>query len=58
MKFELNWPSMFYRRTDAGVTGKILAHPWVFGSGELKRINPGSQDECLYSRFFRLCWSR
>ena len=24
------------RRTDAGVTGILLAHPWAFGSGELK----------------------
>ena len=24
------------RWTDAGVTGKLLAHPSVFGSGELK----------------------
>ena len=24
------------RRTDDGVTGKLLAHPWAFGSGELK----------------------
>ena len=23
------------RRTDAGVTGILLAHPWAFGSGEL-----------------------
>ena len=23
-------------RTDAGVTGILLAHPWAFGSGELK----------------------
>ena len=24
------------RRTDAGVTGILLAHQWAFGSGELK----------------------
>ena len=24
------------RRTDDGVTGILLAHPWAFGSGELK----------------------
>ena len=24
------------RRTDAGVTGILLAHPWAVGSGELK----------------------
>ena len=31
------------RRTDAGVTGILLAHPRAFGSGELKirkKINP------------------
>ena len=26
------------RRTDAGVTGILLAHQWAFGSGELKNI--------------------
>ena len=51
MKFEFNWPSGFrgedvwkcWRtddgrtdgRTDNGVTGILLAHPWAFGSGEL-----------------------
>ena len=25
------------RKTDAGVTGKLIAHPWAFGSGTLKR---------------------
>ena len=24
-------------RTDAGVTGILLANPWAFGSGELKK---------------------
>ena len=47
MKFEFDWPSGFRgedvwncgrtdgRRTDAGVTGILLAHPWAFDSGEL-----------------------
>ena len=26
------------RRTDDGVTGILLAHPWAFGSGELKKF--------------------
>ena len=26
-------------RTDDGVTGILLAHPWAFGSGELKIVN-------------------
>ena len=26
------------RTTDDGVTGILLAHPWAFGSGELKRV--------------------
>ena len=25
-------------RTEAGVTGILLAHPWAFGSGELTRL--------------------
>ena len=29
------------RRTDAGVTGILLAHPSAFGSGELKRVTIG-----------------
>ena len=49
MKFEFDWPSGFRgedvwncgrtdgRRTDAGVTGILLAHPGAFGSGELTR---------------------
>ena len=43
MKFEFDWPSGFRdvwncgRTTDAGVTGILLAHPWAFGSGELKK---------------------
>ena len=43
MKFEFNWPSGFRGedvwkcwRTDEGGTGILLAHPWAFGSGELK----------------------
>ena len=47
MKFELYCASGFRgeevwncgrtdgRRTNAGVTGILLAHPWAFGSGEL-----------------------
>ena len=41
MEFEFNWPIGFGGemltdgRTDAGVTGILLAHPWAFGSGEL-----------------------
>ena len=53
MNFEFNWSSGFRgedvwnrgrtdgRRTDAGVTGILLAHPWAFGSGEL--INERNQ---------------
>ena len=26
-------------QTDDGVTGILLAHPWAFGSGELKILN-------------------
>ena len=50
MKYEFNWPSSFRgedvwkcwlttddRRTDAGITGILLAHHWAFGSGELIR---------------------
>ena len=42
MKFEFNWPSGFRGdvwkcwRTDAGVTGILIAHLGAFGSGELK----------------------
>ena len=42
--YEFNWPSGFREdvwkcwQTDAGVTGILLAHPWAFGSGELKKL--------------------
>ena len=42
--FEFDWPSGFrwdvwkFWRTDDGVTGILLAHPWAFGSGELIMI--------------------
>ena len=54
MKFEFNWPKGFRgedvwkcwrtdRRTDDRVTGILLAHPWAFGSGELKIRVPISE---------------
>ena len=35
------------RQTDAGVTCILLAHPWAFGSGELKRY---AQDIIILER--------
>ena len=46
--YEFNWPSGFREdfwkcwqdrwRTNAGVTGILLAHQWALGSGELKTL--------------------
>ena len=39
------------RRTDAGVTGKLLAHPWAFGSGELIMFECNNlKIWCVYSK--------
>ena len=32
------------RRTDAAVTGILLAHPWAFSSGELKSRAPTTRE--------------
>ena len=55
IKFELNWSSGFRgedvekvdRRTDARVTGILLAHPRAFASGELIMGDNGTYDICV-----------
>ena len=44
------------RRTDDGVTGILLAHPWAFGSGELKMwyVRPAKPQISLH---IRAVWS-
>ena len=37
------------RRTDDGVTGILLAHPWAFGSGELKKAYKIVIDKIYYT---------
>ena len=34
-------------RTDAGVTGILLAHPWAFGSGELIKSGTFAQNKLV-----------
>ena len=65
MKFEFNWPRGYRGedfwncgRTDARVTGILLAHQWAFGSGELKMgeewIIPNT---CTAEAAFILFWN-
>ena len=41
-------------RTDAGVTGILIAHLGAFGSGELKNINTGLQIRVCIGKLFSL----